>query len=333
MYTAIGRLYSILIAGKLFFMPISMFNNFSFNKSSLSVIFLHLLITINLSYFLNIWADESFTLQTTSKSIGYAYKQALFFESQAPFYFCLLSIWRSLSNSIFWARIFSVLCITITLILIPFLSRNFFEKINPTVILIIVAFNPFVIWAATEIRCYALVILLSALLLLLFYKVFFCDEISIFSIGAYTVVSIIALYTQYYLGFLLFSNAVVLLLFKKWKPLVNYFLSMAIVLIAFLPIVFELMNQVNTLIDYDIGILSPLEKLKVIITRYEDYLWSRNDLPPESRWILRFIVLFLGLFTIIKKNKYLKVSNNDGLWILAVDVLVVSLFFLIVIRL
>ncbi|HEV7180287.1 MAG TPA: hypothetical protein VGN11_10450, partial [Candidatus Baltobacteraceae bacterium] len=63
-----------------------------------------------LAYVLNIWQDEAYTLQTTSRGIVYAFHQAVAFEQSAPLYFLALTLWRHINDSVFFLRLFSVLC-------------------------------------------------------------------------------------------------------------------------------------------------------------------------------------------------------------------------------
>src|SRR2546430_3459509 len=83
------------------------------NRRALSVvplIVLHLLIVLPLAYFLNVWADEASTLFTTQHGFWAAFQNAATDEKQAALYFWIMSLWRSIDGSIFFARLFSILC-------------------------------------------------------------------------------------------------------------------------------------------------------------------------------------------------------------------------------
>ena len=73
------------------------------------LIVLHLAVVLPLAYSLNIWADEGSTLYTTQHGVFAAFQHAAADERQAPFYFWVLSIWRTLNSSIFFARLFSII--------------------------------------------------------------------------------------------------------------------------------------------------------------------------------------------------------------------------------
>ncbi|MGA8325727.1 MAG: glycosyltransferase family 39 protein [Candidatus Cybelea sp.] len=176
---------------------------------------LNLAVTLPLAYILNIWQDEAYTLQTTSRSLLYAFTQALSFEQNAPLYFVFLTAWRHLGSGIFFLRLPSLLCIALAIALVPELSRRYIPSIDPGLATLVAAWNPFVIWAAVEMRVYALIILLSALLLLSFFDAFLARRPSKVSAVAYAVCCVLALYTQYYLGFLIAAQGLTLLLLAR----------------------------------------------------------------------------------------------------------------------
>src|SRR5207253_11329273 len=138
-----------------------------------------------------------FTLHTTSGGIVYAFNQAVYFELQAPLYFVLLNIWRGINGSIFFSRLFSVICIALTIRVSATLSQRLFKTIHPGWFAALVALHSFAIWATTEIRLYAFGILLSSLLLLLFHDGFLRDKPRRTVQAAYLLLSLVALYTQY----------------------------------------------------------------------------------------------------------------------------------------
>src|SRR5258708_5390969 len=70
----------------------------------------YLALTGWLSFELNTWRDEMYSLHTSSGSPVFAIQQAVHFELQPPFYFLALSLWRVFSHSVFFARLFSSLC-------------------------------------------------------------------------------------------------------------------------------------------------------------------------------------------------------------------------------
>ena len=77
-------------------------------------IILYSIVLIFLAYYVNIWEDEAYTLNTTSNNLSGVISESYRFEGQPPAYFVLLSFWRLIHPGIFTARLFSVLCIGLT---------------------------------------------------------------------------------------------------------------------------------------------------------------------------------------------------------------------------
>jgi hypothetical protein len=79
------------------------------HSALLPLIALHLAVTLPLAYLLNIWVDEASTLYTTENGFSSALQNALAQEKQAPLYFWVLSLWRALNGSVFFARLLSII--------------------------------------------------------------------------------------------------------------------------------------------------------------------------------------------------------------------------------
>lgn len=292
------------------------------------LIVLHLGLTITLAYLLNIWIDEAFTFHTTGKDLAYAFNQALRFELQPPLYFILLNLWRRLNDSIFFARLFSVLCTGLMLRTVVAVSRRYLPEVSPVWIVAAIAFNPFLIWAAVEMRVYALALLLSALLLLLFFDGFLQDEPSSASRLRrasrllYVLVSILALYTQYYLGFLLVANAVALLVLRRWRSLTAYLVCMCVAAICFAPMLGVVRSQTLTFTKPAIE-SSPLrDSLIRIIWLIREYLLPGGWEPLEffRRWIFR--ISFLAIPFALIKYRHRVTFHRVAVWtILSVSAL------------
>ena len=237
------------------------------------IILLHLCITIPLAAKLNIWIDEGYTLDTTGQDTAYAIRQAIQFEFQPPLYFVALNAWRHLGDSIFVSRLFSILCVVAMLMVTGTISRRFFPDLHPAWPVLLVASNPFVIWAAVEIRVYALGLLFSALLILYFYDGFFSNPINQRARQLYILFGILGLYTMYYLGFLLAFNAIILLLARRWHALRAYLLGMFGVALVFGPLLWFLKIQVT---EQDI----------IYVTEKRDFFESFLAIARQIQWFI-----------------------------------------------
>jgi uncharacterized membrane protein len=283
------------------------------------LIILHLGITLFLAYSLNLWLDEAYTLHTTGKGLAHAFYQASHFELQPPLYFVLLSLWRKFNSAIFFARLPSVLCIALTIKVVADLSKRFLKEVNSAWVIACVASSPFMIWAAVEMRVYAFVILLSGLLLRFFFDGFLEESPRSSSRWWYVLVSILALYTQYYLGFLLVANACALLLLRRWRSLAVYLAGMGIVAICFAPMVNIVLYQLSTHVPRNSATLSVLDSAGSVYWIVQEYLlpvgWVQFHFL--RRWLLRFGSVAL-LVLIMTKYRQRITADRIAIWTIAV---------------
>ncbi|HEV2908322.1 MAG TPA: glycosyltransferase 87 family protein, partial [Candidatus Eremiobacteraceae bacterium] len=193
-------------------------------------------IALTLSALLNMDTDESYTMHTTSGSAHYALTESLRFEFQPPLYFVGMWAWRQLNDSVFFGRLFSVLCIAVTIVLVWALSKRIAPATNPAWLTSAVALNPFVIWCAVEMRVYALVMLLSTLLLLTFFDGFVAPVRSRGAQVGFALTAIVGLYSFYFIGFLLVGFGAALLALRRWRALGAFAVVGAAIALAFAPL-------------------------------------------------------------------------------------------------
>ncbi len=190
---------------------------------------------IPLAAALNIWIDEAFTLHSTGAGPAYAWQQAIVFEVQPPLYFVLEAAWRAFDEeSILFARVPSIAFASAAVAVIVFAAHKIAPRIHPVVIALMTALNPLVIWAAVEMRVYALAFLLGALLTWTLYLGFLIEERSSSARFCYGLVAVLGLYTQYFIGFVLLAQALTILVLRR-RVLGAYLLTMVIVTAGFLP--------------------------------------------------------------------------------------------------
>lgn len=199
---------------------------------------------VPLAYSLNIWQDEAYTLHTTAHGVAFAFSQALAFEQNAPLYFVLLALWRHLGESVFFLRLFSVLCAAGTLALIPGIARRYLPHVDAGLVTIAVAWNPFFFWTALEMRAYAMIVFVSALLLVAFYDAFLAREPKRYAVVLYGVCAAAGLYTQYYLGFLVLAQFFVLCLYRR-SSLTAFLLSADLAALTLAPLLTIIPQQVQ----------------------------------------------------------------------------------------
>lgn len=270
----------------------------------LILVAVNLCITLTLSAVLNIDTDESYTMHTTSGSFHDAYTRAIGFEFQPPLYFVAVQLWRQIDPSVFFGRLFSVLCIAATVVIAAAISRRVSPGMNAGWLAAIVALNPFAIWAAVEMRVYALVIVLTSLLLLAFLDGFLAEERSLPAQAGFVLAAIAGLYTQYYIGFLLLGLGAALLALRRWRALAAYAVAGSLVALAFLPLVSSIAHQAlasqaevtgNPSFANNFLLLTKLLALVAIPVR-----WAQ----PHDLWIL--VAAALAFFAVITARASLR---------------------------
>ena len=307
------------------------------DKNLFILLFLHAVIALPLAYFLNIWVDEASTLRTTQHGFLNAFQNVFADEKQAPLYFLTLSLWRKLSESIFFARLFSIVCSLLAVKVFYDLARQFWEDKTAVFIAAIFALHPYLIWASLEIRLYSLVILLSVLLLELFFDIYFQHR----ETGTqrrkqiyYVLVSIIALYTNYYLGFLLVGCFIALIILRRWREAKTYFLQMLVVGVSILPLLWIIKQQFAVRSTAFHQKKSIVEGLQILWNHFLTFilpteLFPTGDISAFSTfrlWFVRFAIVAVLVVLIKTKGKLL----NDKILALGTIWAICNLFLLFI---
>jgi uncharacterized membrane protein len=252
------------------------------------VIATHVVLTVALAFQLTIDVDETFTLSTTSQGPMHAADRAISFELQPPLYFGTLSLWRTVNGSLFHARLFSVLCSALSLVVLARFLRTFLPDITPWHVVALAAFSPVMIYAAVEARCYAMVILLSCLQISFFAAAFMVPESTLRTRAAFIVVAVASLYSFYFLGFMLAAGGVILVVARRWRMAGLYILSMVCVAACFTPLALIVSGQVEshtTTVGSTPGLL---EALRSVTWRLRNMVlpvdWAPLDGIAKAAW-------------------------------------------------
>lgn len=209
------------------------------NQTIVGLVVVHLAIALPLAFSLNIWADEASSLYTTQSGVLSAFHNAAINEKQAPLYFWILSFWRLANDSIFFARLLSVIFSVAAIVVFARFASRVFASRGALLASAFFAVHPFLILASLEIRGYSMVILVSIILTKLFFDGF-ANEIENgrrSSQIAFACMATVALYTHYYLGFLLAGFLTALIVLRRWRAALAYVLFMVMTAIAFSPLV------------------------------------------------------------------------------------------------
>lgn len=276
----------------------------------LLLMILHLAVTLPLAWILNIWADEASTLYTTQNGFLTAFQNALADEKQAPLYFWILSLWREISGSIFFARFFSILCSLLAIKFFFDLAQRLFTRNAGIFVTAVFALHPFLIWASLEIRVYSLIVLLSVLLLKLLEDGFLSEDPKKSSRIVFFICSVIGLYTSYYIGFLLAACFIPVLLRRRWGLTWCYIRWMTLAGLLFLPLLRAVYAQFSTHSGNFHGDHSVVEGLRIIWNFFLTFILPTEIFPPENAttvslvrvWIVRFGIVAAAIL-LIKTRK------------------------------
>ncbi len=312
------------------------------DKKYLILIVLHLAVALPLAYVLNIWVDEASTLHTTQNGFYHALSRVFADEKQAPLYFLLLGLWRNLDKSIFFARLFSIICSLLAIKVFYDLARRLWEDKTAFFVAAIFALHPYLIWMSLEIRLYSLIVLLSVLLLKLFFANYFEEELlpanapdsakntQIF----FVIISIAALYTNYYSGFLLVGCFAALLVLRRWQAAKIYFLQMLVVGVSIVPLLWIIKQEIAVRSTGFQAENSLLEGLRLLWNHFLIFVLP-TELAPTGElsaisffrlWFIRLAIAAVFVILIKTRGKLL----DDKIVALATIWAICNLFLLLV---
>jgi hypothetical protein len=309
-------------------MPVNFSKSVLKQKPIIIITFLFLLIYLILSYKLNIWIDEVCTIRTISHdSLRDLLRAAIGFEGQPPFYFIIAFFWAKISNSVLFLRLLSTLfTISSGLLLYKLYKKN--SVTTDWLILILVFANPFMIYLATEIRCYSLVVLLSLLLIHLFQKYYANQNVPILIRVIFILTSIAAVNTQYFIAFLLLLNGLYLLIKGYRKTFKTYLVDMCFVLVSISWVPFFITKQIDMHLYQDV-IIGLKDLLRFVPGRFNDYIFNRHLFPYKifGYFLQTIIILAILLNLFFKRGIRIFISDNSYLFVQSISI---SLCFVIV---
>jgi uncharacterized membrane protein len=284
---------------------------------------------------LSIWVDEAYTLITTANPLPTVIKRSYNFEGQPPLYFMLLAVWRWMSQSIFFARCFSVISVLFSAYMFYKLLKLVIKENTGCIkwLLAVYLLNPFTVWAALEIRLYAFLLALSVSAIYFF--VLFLMQKQNRHLVYFSLISIAGLYTQYYFVFLMAGLVLAATVIKKdWPLFIKMVLYCVPVILLFLPNLFFMSGQLGLVQTFKTE-QNFLDRFITVWASVKNVLLSMHLLTIARAWRLFiltfFIVLFAAAFYNNFKTKKIQAVKTPGhVFLFAVALLImliiVSLF-------
>ncbi len=276
---------------------------------------------------LSLYIDELYSLDTTSHGLSYALHQSLGFEQQPPLFFLALTLWRAINASDYFARLFSIGCCIGTLFVVWVFARRRLQPLPDWLVPLVFAVNPFFIWAALDIRVYAMIVLLSAILITLYFDAFVDDAAPLRRVLGFTLVAIAAIYTQYFLGFMLIGFCLALTCSRQWRKVVLFSISMLVVALAIAPLVLGSVS--HELQDASVvHIRSPLVLSERMLSSTLSFVFPHMWVSATST-VLNFLyvpIVFLTFIALVRANR----PNVNLLSLVSIVAAMIALFLLVI---
>jgi hypothetical protein len=281
----------------------------------ITIVMIYISLLIFLAYKINLSEDETYTLNTTSNSLEGVILQSYNYENQPPSYFLLLKFWRIINSGIIFARFLSVVLI--------FVAIYYFNKVICLVsgekrirwLTVLFMLNPFIIWAALEIRLYALLILLSISAIYYFFTYWILNQRK--HLYVLLIISLIGLYTQFFFIFLIGSFAFLFYFRKGWKKSVILLFYLLVILVLWLPNLFFI-KQMIEMQESNFLILTREYKLSIFYISLKGLIFDDLSLFLNV-WIVRIIkticlfIFIYACYLYFKNPKDIKTSNYPRL--------------------
>lgn len=188
------------------------------------------------------WIDEGYSLSLAKYSFADIIRGTVS-DQHPPLYYLLLHVWLAFGTNITMARLLSVFLGVINVYQLQILGRKFGGQWLGLVASLLLAINPMHVWYSQEVRQYMLLAVLTTAAMSELWACLAGKNRWIF----YGLFALLSLYTQYFAVFILFSQAVLVLIWSLWKQtkhiLVQWLLTSLVVAVLFLPWLPVAINQ------------------------------------------------------------------------------------------
>ncbi|MCI4667834.1 MAG: hypothetical protein MRZ79_06710 [Bacteroidia bacterium] len=238
-----------------------------------------------LSHFVSIRMDEGYSLNTTSKNLTYAWDKALYNELQPPLYFLLLTVWRKISTSLIFARLFSLISVMVGVYYLVETGKNQLKNLHlsKNQLTWLALAQPYGMALGIDIRVYAFGFMITSVMLYTYQKAFLGEEFDKKSAIAYSIWGLMGIASQYYIAVFMLGTGLYLLLSKKWQMWWRYLLAVLPSLILLGMLVPSLLVQAShpssleteatSFFIYRRWLVSLLESLTIGTWGYKILIW------------------------------------------------------------
>ncbi len=253
--------------------------------------------------------DEEIAFRTTSHDLYYSVWYQADQDVEAPLWFPTFWLWQQVvGGSEFMARVYSVLLSMVTMALTFQVGKIFFKDWHFGIFgMAVLGANAYFYTYSLEIRPYAAVMLVATLSMLLFYRwlVRPTRRRAVF----YALTVALMLYLHYFLTFLVTIQFIYLVLFHRpgWKVIRQWFGTMLLAFVLWLPWFPIFLGQVHKLISIDAGAGTTRGVAGISSTTEPttpDAISRLINLMTNGQFWLFAILLIIGLVYWRRKNEY-----------------------------
>jgi hypothetical protein len=266
------------------------------------IFLIQLLVFALLNGFGVLGTDDIYTIHSTSGNFMSSLHQAIHFEMQAPLYFLLMSLWRGISETLFWAKLFHYISFLI--------SSIFFYKIlkilvsnrkDISILLLFFALHPFLFYISNDLRRYSLSLLFAVITLYYFIKIYVKGDYSKKDRIFLILISTAGIFNDYYHTFLLASLGVGVL-FSEVKFKWNYFIDMIIPVAGFLVLLRVILYQIGSSGDWPVSYIESgllFSSFKHILFLLESQSYTFFNFGLAGNLVVRLAII-TGLLLLIR---------------------------------
>lgn len=239
------------------------------------------------------WYDEAVTVGLVRSSLGSMIHALPGTESTPPLYYGIVWVWgRIFGTSEVALRSLSAIIGAAAIPLAAAAGKEFFSKPAGALAGALVAASPFLVWYAQEARAYSLYVMLSTLSLLFFARALKAPSRR--RLAWWALVSALAIWTEYFAGFLVAAESLVLLLDRRSRrhvalPLLGLAASTAVLI----PLVYRQARNGRNGWIAELSLRSRFEQATSWFLGFPSHLW----------WVAAAVVVLL-LATIVVAGRH-----------------------------
>jgi uncharacterized membrane protein len=195
----------------------------------------------------SLWLDEAYQVVASNNNVASILQTTIHFDTHPPLYYLLLHYWMlGFGHSEAAVRSLSACLGIISVALVYDVGKELFNRRTGLVASFLLAISTFALWTSQDDRPYSLLMALSALSFLFFVRILRADKPSKTLVLFYSLANILLLYTHIYGVFIVATEVLFMLLFRRnyAKAQTAFWFSLVATLIAFSPWIFVFMTSV-----------------------------------------------------------------------------------------